>query len=153
VVTPVKDSTWIIIAIAFGLLVLGGGAVAVSSLTGVPDSLIASIAQAIATAEGFYSVGSRPQRDNNPGDMTADLIGKAVGFDGPFPVYATVSDGWDNLYAQVRLMFSGSSHYSPSMSLAQIGSIYANGDPNWSSNVASALNVTPDTTLNQLLNG
>jgi len=117
------------------------------------SDLVKKIAHAIATAEGFFIAGSVPQRNNNPGDIKADLIGKAVGFDSRgFAIFATPEDGWNNLYAQVQGMVSGSSRiYSPSMTIAQVADHYAEGDPNWSANVAAALGVTPDTPLNQVV--
>lgn len=85
---------------------------------------VKKIAEAIATAEGFYVPGTRPQRDNNPGDIEADLIGKAISWDGSFPMYATVQDGWQNLYTQVSAMLNGlSSHYNPVMTIQEVAQI------------------------------
>jgi|SRR5215831_9299578 len=110
------------------------------------------IAIAIATAEGFYTQGSRPQRDNNPGDMTQDLIGRSVGKDGPFAVFANVGDGWANLYAQINLWLSGgSAHATPDSSIADIAGFYtADNQTSWATNVANALGVSTDTTLGEI---
>ena len=65
--------------------------------------VVTLIAQAIGFAEGYGAdPTNRPTRNNNPGDMTLDLIGKGVRKDGPFIVYATPEDGWSNLYAQIQ---------------------------------------------------
>src|SRR5947209_1643016 len=83
------------------------------------------IAQGIAAAEGFNVPGSRPARNHNPGDMTADLIGKGIGFDGPFVIYASDADGWANLYAQINKWLSGhSSHATAESTIADIASFY-----------------------------
>lgn len=113
---------------------------------------IRKIANAIATAEGFYVPGSRPQRNNNPGNLTKDLILKNVGWDGPFPIFANETDGWENLYKQVSDMLSGlSSHYNPSMSISEIAQIYSPvGWENWETNVANYLGVSTDTPLSQI---
>ena len=106
------------------------------------SNLITSLSNAIAQAEGFNVSGSIPQRQNNPGDLTSG---------GVIATYPTAQDGWNALYAQVQSMFDGtSSYYNPGMTLAQVGNSYAGGDPNWANNVASALGVSPDTTLAQL---
>lgn len=113
---------------------------------------VEALAQAIATAEGFYVSGSRPQRDNNPGDMTVDIIGKGVGKDGPFIVYATADDGWANLKAQIQKWFDGSSSNADSSStIADLSSFYtANDQSSWAANVANALGVNVDTPISQL---
>ena len=120
------------------------------------DDRTQKLAQAIATAEGFYTAGSRAQRNNNPGDMTQDLIGKATGHDGAFVIYATPDDGWANLYAQINLWFSGGSNNADgSSTISQISSFYTTDVPagaqaNWASNVAGALGVGVDTPISQI---
>lgn len=115
------------------------------------------IAQAIATAEGFYSPGSRPARNHNPGDMTSDLIGKSIGMDGPFVVFITDADGWNNLYAQVNAYINGTSRYHSSSSsisdLAGLGSetgYTATDQEAWANTVAQTLGVSVDTPLGQV---
>jgi hypothetical protein len=112
------------------------------------------IAQAIAAAEGFYLPGSRPSRNHNPGDMTADLIGRAVGTDGSFVVYANDSDGWKNLYVQINAWFNGTSSYHNSNStiadLAGLGheTGYTSTDQNsWAQQVANQLGVDINTPI------
>lgn len=115
------------------------------------------IAQAIATAEGFYVDGSRPQRNHNPGDMTQDLIGQATGKDGPFVVYATDADGWECLYAQVNAWLDGTSRYHSADSsindLAGLGSetgYSATDQRSWAATVATSLGVDGDTSLGDI---
>jgi len=116
------------------------------------------IAQAIATAEGFYVDGSRPQRNHNPGDMTQDLTGTGVGTDGPFVVYATDQDGWECLYAQVNAWLNGTSRYHSADSsindLAGLGSetgYTATDQAAWAATVASTLGVDADTNLGSIV--
>lgn len=141
-----KGWQWLIF-IGIVVAAIGGGVAAVDITTGQTSDLttvVEALAQAIATAEGFFVSGSLSQRSNNPGDLTDA--------NGSIEVFPTASDGWNALRRQVESMFDGSSRfYNPSMSLADIGQIYAGGDPAWSSNVAAALGVSVDTTLNQLV--
>jgi hypothetical protein len=115
----------------------------------VGPASVQKIAQAIAFAEGFYVAGSRASRNHNPGDMTADLIGKSVGMDGPFVVYASDDDGWANLYAQINLWLSGgSSHATASSTITQISQFYTSTDQTaWATNVANQLGVSVDTPI------
>lgn len=139
-------STWVWIILGIALLTTGGMALATVS------PAVKKISEAIAYAEGFNLPNSRPQRNNNPGDIEADLIHKAIGYDGPFPIYATPEDGWENLYTQVSRMLSGTSgKYSPSESISQIAHTYAGkGWYDWANNVANYLGVSTDTTLEQI---
>jgi hypothetical protein len=131
-----KSSTWILLALAAGFVLFGGAAVLNS---GFPQ-YVTDLANAVATAEGFYVSGSKPQRQNNPGDITSG---------GVIQTFSTIQDGWTALYNQIAMMFNNTSGiYNSSMSLSQIGLTYAL-DPNWGNNVASVLGVSPSTTLDQ----
>ena len=116
------------------------------------SSQVQAIAQAIARAEGFYTPGSRPARDHNPGDITQDLIGKAVAMDGPFPVFANDQDGWANLYAQINLWLSGgSSRANAGTTIAELSQFYtADNQTAWAANVANALGVSIDTPIGEI---
>lgn len=121
-------------------------------MTSVVSASVQKIAQAIALAEGFYVAGSRPARNHNPGDMTADLIGKSVGMDGPFVVYATDDDGWANLYAQVEAWLNGtSSHATAQSTITQISQFYTTTDQTaWATTVANNLGVSLDTPIGEV---
>jgi len=115
------------------------------------DAVISKIADAIAFAEGFFAAGSRPRRNNNPGDLERDLTGKSIGSDGPYVIYPTIQDGRDALELQVRLMFAGSHIYKPSMTIAEIAHHYTATDPEtWARNVAAHLGVKPETRLDEI---
>lgn len=148
--------------------VIGGGSDSLSDLGGLVDTSAASltvrIARAIAVAEGGYDAsgrnlnnGSRPSRNHNPMDMTADLIGKAVGKDGPFVQYANDADGWENGYAQVNAWLNGSSRYHSADSsiadLAGLGSetgFTSTDQQAWADTVARVLGVSTDTALSEI---
>ena len=117
------------------------------------DQVINAFAVAIAYAEGFYINGSRPQRNNNPGDLTVDIIGRGVGFDGPFVVYSTPNDGWEALRAQVgKIINNTSSIYNSNMTIAEIAQRYTTTEQSsWALNVANKLGVSPDTRIGDLI--
>lgn len=112
-----------------------------------------AFATAIAYAEGFYVNGSRPQRNNNPGDLTVDTIGRGIGKDGPFIRYATVDDGWDALRKQVQMILTNtSSIYNSDMTIQDVANKYtATNQATWALNVANKLGVSPDTKVSTLL--
>ena len=111
-------------------------------------AVISKIADAIAFAEGYFVSGSRPHRNNNPGDLERDLTGKGVGWDGPYVVYGTIQDGREALEHQVRLMFAGSRIYRPSMTIAEVARHYTATQPEvWARNVAARLGVGVETRL------
>jgi hypothetical protein len=125
-------------------VLLGGGVV----FTG---SVIEKLSKAIARAEGFYVAGSRPARNHNPGNMTRDLIGNAIGKDGPFVVFANDEDGFANLRRQLWLVWGGSSFYNPGMTIAQFAAVWtATEQKAWAKNVADSLGVSVDTQIQQL---
>lgn len=125
----------------------GGGSDTLSELGGNVNisATVATvaIARAIATAEGFFVEGSRPQRNHNPGDMTADLIRKSTGRDGMFVIFANDEDGWNNLYAQVNAWLDGTSiHAGPGNTIQDISKFYTTTEQDiWASNVAGSLGV------------
>jgi hypothetical protein len=124
---------------------------AVNIVGAVADSVVEKLANGIALAEGYFIPGSRPSRDNNPGDLTIDTIGRAIGKDGIYVVYATPQDGMDALRQQVRLMFGGSHIYNPSMTIQEVAGHYTTTDVDaWAVNVATAAGVTTDTRLSDI---
>lgn len=136
---------WLLVGLAI-VLAIGAGGVAVDELTGdamTPD-IVRRFANAIAFAEGFQVPGSRPARNNNPGDISAN---------GQVLFFQTLDDGWNALFNQVQLMFSGGSgtRYRPTMTITEVAQVYAKDWENWSKNVARFLGVSPDTQLNELV--
>jgi hypothetical protein len=146
---------------------VGGALLAVIVLVGVAFILIRTgsdvdssanpgvqrLAEAIATAEGFFSPGSRAARNHNPGDMTQDLIGRAVGVDGPFVVYGNDADGWANLFAQINMWIAGrSQHATAESTISDLSGFYtADNQSGWAINVANHLGVSVDTSIAELI--
>jgi hypothetical protein len=146
-----KLELWLLIGLLVVLAYSGGEAI-VSGVEDVMQSLIAKISYAIATAEGFFVPGSRPQRNHNPGDFETDITGAGVGFDGPYVIYPSDSAGWAALDKQVGMMLDGTSHiYNPNMTIAQVAQHWtATEQTAWAENVAAQLGVTVFTRLSEI---
>ena len=134
--------------IFLGLVLFMGGGMVISNR----EAIIQRIARAIAFAEGFPVAGSRPARNHNPGNLTLDLTGKAVGMDGMYVVYSNDVDGFEALEKQVRLMFGGSRIYHAGMTIMDIARRYTTTEQNsWARNVAHYLNIQPTTKLSEIV--
>lgn len=138
--------SWLVIG-AVLLLALGGTAFAVST-----DGRIPRIAEAIAYAEGFYVDGSRPRRNNNPGDLTRSLGFSTMGLDGIYIIFSTLQDGWNALYKQVELILTNRSGvYTSEMTILDVAQRYTTTQPvEWAQNVAVRLGVTVDTKISEV---
>ena len=104
-----------------------------------PPELIA-FAQAIASAEGFWSQGTIPNRAHNPGDLKLSgypSIGNGIS------VFDDDDQGWAALYNQLlRIAQYRSSHYEPTMTIAQMARVWvgdSEGAKHWGNNVADSL--------------
>lgn len=107
-----------------------------------PTRKIRRIAEAIARAEGYGKLGAIPTVRNNPGNLK--------GPDGQIRWFQTAADGWNALYRQITMMFTGESRfYNADMTIAEIARIYTGEATymNWARNVARFLGVTPETRL------
>jgi hypothetical protein len=105
-----------------------------------------ALARAIATQEGFWTAGSIPQRQMNPGDISPG--------GGQPATYGSVEEGWNALFDQLAT-------YDPDQTLAEVGGGgrgrggYAT-DPNWAAGVAKHLSdqtgktITPEMTLAEI---
>jgi hypothetical protein len=103
---------------------------------------LSPLARAIANAEGYGVPGAIPTVNNNPGDLSSG---------GNILTYGSINDGMSALQSQVNAMLNGTSkYYDPSMTIADVGKTYANGDPAWSSNVANYLGVPENTPIGQI---
>jgi hypothetical protein len=105
------------------------------------------LAKAITIAEGSRAAW------NNPGDLTYAFGFPTLGTanrDGVL-IFQYPQDGEQALCQECSLMLNGRSHvYKLTDTLQQVGVKYANGDPNWSKNVAMSLGVPESTTLQQI---
>lgn len=142
-----SKSAWFAL-IAFVALTLVGG----ESMLPVNENAIQRLAHAIARAEGYFVTGSKPKRNNNPGNITDDFGFPTLGKDGMFPIFTTPLDGWDALLHFMRLILSDRSHiYRSDMTIQEMAKHYTTTEQDiWANNVANALGVTVNTPLNQL---
>ena len=122
------------------------------------EARIGDIAEAIATAEGYYADGehdghSLPYRLNNPGALKKPALGAAglpTWQDTGLVVFPTADAGWAALHHQVRMMVNGDSRiYEPTDSIHTVAIKYTGGDASasWGSRVAAQLGVAPGATL------
>lgn len=139
------------------LIAAGAALVIVGGKKLVPmagEAVVSKISDAIANAEGFFVKGSKPARNNNPGNLTSNIGGApaAVGKDGMFNVYLTPADGWSALNAQVRLMLNGKSKiYNPEMTIHQVAQKYTTTEQSiWASNVARHMGIPTTTRLSEI---
>lgn len=123
------------------------------------DAPVTSIAEAIATAEGYYASGiydghSLPYKLNNPGDLKKPALGAdslPTWKDTGLIVFPSEEMGWAALRHQIELMLNGDSTvYDPSDTLLRVANKYADGDLAWGRRVASALGIDPSTTLSDI---
>lgn len=137
----VKSKLWLFIALGVFAMTMSGS-----------KSQIDRIAEAIATAEGYFVKGSRPDNNNNPGNLTDDFGYQTVGKDGMFPIFINVGAGWAALKEQVRMMLDGTSHiYRPDMTVIEVAREYTRTEQEtWAANVARELGVTINTPINQV---
>jgi hypothetical protein len=119
-------------------------------------SLIDRFAKAIAVAEGYGKPGPT-EHANNPGNITddGDVGCGCVQTHGPngakITIYETPGDGWAALERKVRRMLSGASHtYTLNLTVMEVAMKWS-GDTNWGINVANCLQVSPSTTLADLV--
>ena len=120
------------------------------------QSNIQRLAQAIAKAEGFYTKGTIPQRCFNPGDIKAvhgwTYPGHVGVCKGGLIRFKNATYGWQALYGQLEKVAARESKvYTPEMTLNQAAHKYAGDWRTWARNVAHNINVTPGTTLAELL--
>jgi hypothetical protein len=65
-------------------------------------SLTDTLAQSIATMEGFFQAGTLAQRNNNPGNLRAGAGQVGTDANG-FAIFPDVQTGWSALYRQISL--------------------------------------------------
>lgn len=126
---------------------------------------VKAFAEAIAYAEGFGKPGAIPTRSHNPGDLrppngVVNFWTGQVGIDAGHAVFVDDNAGWLALYRQVTLMAENKSNfYDLTMSIAQVGKIYAESDTNasgvgpWAKNVCSKLGISPSILLGEFFYG
>jgi hypothetical protein len=119
-------------------------------------SRIWDIAQAIAIAEGANVEGSNPDRLNNPGDISdgAGTYGAESHSGSHVTTFPDKETGWSWLYNKLENIALGKSHvFSPSMTWTQFAQKYAGNWQNWVANVTRELDVDPNSTFGDYVNG
>lgn len=109
------------------------------------------LAEAIATAEGFYVPNSLPARCHNPGDLELGNVGGGT-VNGK-TVFPDDSAGWMALQHQCDLMLTGHSHvYKLTDNILEVAFKYTGGDnpTAWAMTVAQKLGVSQNTKLSEL---
>lgn len=128
----------------------------VATTPGMPTSLLPAVnvwGNAVATLEGYFKQGTRPNRNNNPEDLeiTGDL-----GKDGPFAVFSSPSAGWQAMLSDLEAKV----HKYPNATILDITNRMApssdgNNPNSYANSVVKALqqfwpSVTTSTTMSQL---
>ena len=65
---------------------------------------------AMARQEGFFAAGSRPQKNNNPGDLEYGKFAKAhgaIGTDGRFAIFPDAATGYAAMAALLHSAYAG----------------------------------------------
>jgi hypothetical protein len=110
-----------------------------------------NICRAIAAAEGANISGSNPDRLNNPGDIGDgfNTFGGETHSGSSITHFPDKSTGWSWLYSKVQNIATNSSlRYSAYDSWNVIAQKWAGDWQSWVTNVTSALNVDPNSTVN-----
>lgn len=115
-----------------------------------------TLANGIATAEGYNVPGSIPDIANNPGDLKIGDVGYGTQPNG-ITNFADPEAGFAALNHQVQLIQSGNSTvgYTPDMSINEVAQLYTGGDnpTGWADTVAKAAGTTPTSNFAQVAQG
>lgn len=166
---------WIGIFLVIAAVLIGAGRAfgsQVEAAVGINSDKAALLVRGIALAEGGWDAdgngipGTRPFRNNNPGDLMEPGdqgqdsggygIFSSADFDGAQSGNADPSnDGFAALFHQVNLILSGQSRvYSLDMTWAQVAELYDKGGDAltaWLPNVASIAGILPAQTVQEWL--
>lgn len=84
-----------------------------------------AIADAIMAFEG-WKLGSRSYKNRNPGNLEG-ASRRAIGKDGPYLVYPSLVDGYEDLLDELHSKFSGNNQHGigPDSTLLQLFDVYA----------------------------
>lgn len=143
---------WILLGIGAAIVLTKGKEI----ISGVSDTIIEKMADAITYWESGGDSGSISYQNNNPGNL------KPVGFTYTgqtgvdsygHAIFSTYTAGRAALEKQLRLAFNNKSNvYSSAMTLYEFFSKYAEANSgNYAEYVAAQLGVSADTTLDTLM--
>lgn len=127
----------------------------ISRMAGMPATTtgIKRLAYAISVAEGYWLLGSVPNRARNPGDLKVPgWLGSVTGAEN-IPIFDNVEDGWNALYHQLQVIIDGTSHaYDLDMSIRDVGLKWTDSQrTEWAENVAVTLDLPISTPLRAIL--
>lgn len=159
----------ILLAAGYAVWVFLGGSAGVLGVETGPGSKTDLLARGIATAEGFYVSGSRPARNNNPGDLR--LAGDQGVDDLGFGIFSTAnysaalagladssSDGWAALFNECARIVAGTALVCPqglSTPWSTVAETYDTGGDAltaWLPNVASVAGMDTGGTVGDWVN-
>ena len=149
-----------VLAAATGALEGIGKAVTTGASVFSASARVIALAEAIATAEGFYAQGNvLPKRANNPGNITdrggPGDTGQRIGI-ASITVFQSVIDGWNALYQKLERIAAGKSlSYSLGMTFLALAEKWTGGDnaAAWAGTVTRKLGVSVHTTLGEYFGG
>lgn len=121
-------------------------------MSGPGTDAIGKLAAAIGRAEGFGPVENLPTKINNPGDLELGDLG--LGTQAAKTVFSSIAEGWSALRREIEIIANGQSkYYNADTTIADMAKLWTGGDnaDSWAQNVASALGVTPQTRLGDVL--
>jgi hypothetical protein len=105
--------------------------------------------QAIARTEGFYRIGTLPNRLHNPGDIRTTRIaydGQTGVYHG-YAVFRNDRAGFQALYQLLQRVIDGNSeHYNQAMTMLQFAKRYAES-PQWPKTLCKILKIAPTETF------
>jgi hypothetical protein len=106
-----------------------------------------NVSTAIAKEEGFFTQGTRPQRNNNPGDIEFGFLTRKYGAtkgDPRFAVFPSLDEGWNCLECLLRYDYKG-------LTISQAINKFAPGNENdtaqYIKNVCLWTGLTPETVI------
>lgn len=157
----------ILAAVVYFVWVFFGGSEGVLGVVTGPGSKTDLLARGIATAEGFYVTGSRPARNNNPGDLR--LAGDQGVDDEGFGIFSSAdyaqalaglasasSDGWAALFHECARILAGTALVTPNgldTTWTDVAMRYdTGGDNNWLPNVANIAGMDSTGTVGDWVN-
>jgi len=109
--------------------------------------------EAIAREEGFYVPGTRPARNNNPGDIEFGRFTQAHGATGGDPRFAVFPSPAEGFAAMRALLLSAYKGITVAQALNKWAPPVENATNSYIANVCTWTGLTPETVLTEELIG
>jgi hypothetical protein len=103
--------------------------------------------EAIAREEGFYVPGTRPARNNNPGDIEFGRFTLAHGSTGGDPRFAVFPSAFEGFAAMRALLLSAYNGLTVAQALNKWAPPVENATNSYIANVCAWTGLTPETVL------